>query len=115
VGRIKIKQKVLGKTNRLLPFDTTWSAPKITQPKILRCRGNAFIELLLLNNKEDTQTEPQAQISNSSSTLPTFFDAETCLRNRYLAMIGGIHFTESLPCNDRRDTHTDTQNDGRGL
>jgi hypothetical protein len=26
---------------------------------------------------------------------------------------GGIHFTEPLPSNDRRDTHTDTQTDDR--
>jgi hypothetical protein len=30
-------------------------------------------------------------------------------------MKGGIHFTEPLPRNDRRDTHTDTQIDGRDL
>jgi hypothetical protein len=27
-------------------------------------------------------------------------------------MKGGIYFTESLPINDRRNTHTDTQTDG---
>jgi hypothetical protein len=30
-------------------------------------------------------------------------------------MKGGIHFTEPLPSNDRRDIHTDTQTDGRDL
>jgi hypothetical protein len=28
---------------------------------------------------------------------------------------GVIHLTEPLPSNDRRDTHTDTQTDGRDL
>jgi hypothetical protein len=29
--------------------------------------------------------------------------------------VRGIHFTEPLPNNDRRDTHTDTQTDGEGF
>jgi hypothetical protein len=41
--------------------------------------------------------------------LRVFFAAGTCLPNRCLATKGGIHFTESLPNNDTRDTHIDTQ------
>jgi hypothetical protein len=47
--------------------------------------------------------------------LLLFVGAETCLRSRCLATKGGLYFTEPLPSNDRRDTHTDTQNDRRGL
>jgi hypothetical protein len=34
---------------------------------------------------------------------------------RCVAMKGGIHVTEQLPSNDRTDTYTDTQTDGRDL
>jgi hypothetical protein len=33
----------------------------------------------------------------------------------YLATRGRIQFTETLPSNDRRDTRTDTQTEGRDL
>jgi hypothetical protein len=36
-------------------------------------------------------------------------------RERCLATKGEIQFTEPLPSNDRRDTHTDTQTGGRNL
>jgi hypothetical protein len=44
-----------------------------------------------------------------------FNAAGGCLPSRYLAPKGGIRLTEPLPCNSRRDTHTDTQTDGRDL
>jgi hypothetical protein len=40
---------------------------------------------------------------------------QVSLPSRCLAMKGGIHFTKPLPNNNRRDTHTDTQTDGRNL
>jgi hypothetical protein len=42
--------------------------------------------------------------------LHAFVATGTCLPSRCLAMKIGIHFTESLPSNDRRDT--DIQTDG---
>lgn len=39
----------------------------------------------------------------------------TCLPSRCLAIKGGIHVTEPLPSNGRRDINTDTQTDGRDL
>jgi hypothetical protein len=53
--------------------------------------------------------------SNNSSTVALFVATGTCLPSRCLAKKGRIHFTERLPSNDRRDTHTDTQTDGRDL
>jgi hypothetical protein len=46
--------------------------------------------------------------------LHVFFAAGTCLPSRCLAPNGGIHLTEPFPCNDRRDTITDTQTDWGG-
>jgi hypothetical protein len=40
--------------------------------------------------------------------LLVFVAAGTCLPSRCLAMKVDKHFTEPLPSNDRRDTHTDT-------
>jgi hypothetical protein len=37
-----------------------------------------------------------------------FVTAGTCLPSRGLAIKGGIHFTEPLPSNDKRITHTHT-------
>jgi sulfite exporter TauE/SafE len=42
-----------------------------------------------------------------------FVAAGTCLQSHCLGMKGGLHFSEPLPSNDRWDTHTDTQTDGR--
>jgi hypothetical protein len=47
--------------------------------------------------------------------LHVHYVAGTCLQNRCLAMIEWVHFTEPFPNNDRRDTHTDAQTDGRNL
>jgi hypothetical protein len=40
--------------------------------------------------------------------LLIFVATGTCLPNRCLASRGAIHLTETLPCNDRRDSHTET-------
>jgi hypothetical protein len=47
--------------------------------------------------------------------LRLFVAAGTCIPNHCLAPKGGTHLTEQLPSNDRRDTHRDTQTDGRDL
>jgi hypothetical protein len=53
----------MGRTDRLLSFDTTRTAKKMTPPTVLRCRGNVFTDLLPLS--EDTaRTENDA--ANSS-------------------------------------------------
>jgi hypothetical protein len=39
--------------------------------------------------------------------LRVFVAAGTCLPSRCLAPEKGIHLTEPLPCNARRDTHID--------
>jgi hypothetical protein len=46
-----LKQEVLGRTNRLLSFDT-WTAQKTTPPTIPRFRGNVFTEPLPSNDKK---------------------------------------------------------------
>jgi hypothetical protein len=44
--------------------------------------------------------------------LRVFVVARTCLPSRCLAMKGGIHYTEPIPCNDGVDSCTYTQTDG---
>jgi hypothetical protein len=44
-----------------------------------------------------------------------FVAAGTFLLSRCLVTKGGMHLTEPLPNNDRRDTHTDTLVNGRDL
>jgi hypothetical protein len=53
--------------------------------------------------------------SKNYSTFSVFVAAGTFLPNSCLATEGEIHFTEPLRSNDTRDTHTDTQTDGRDL
>jgi hypothetical protein len=43
---------------------------------------------------------------NSCSVASIFFTTGTCLSGLCLAMKGGIYFTEPLPSNGRRHTHT---------
>jgi hypothetical protein len=45
------EQEILGRINRLLSFDTTWTPQKTTPPIILRFRGNVFTELLPNNDR----------------------------------------------------------------
>jgi hypothetical protein len=47
--------------------------------------------------------------------LHIFFASRTCLPCLCLAKKGGMQFTEPLPSNDKSNTHTDTQTDGRDL
>jgi hypothetical protein len=47
--------------------------------------------------------------------LRVFIATGTCSLIRLLEMKQGIQFTEPLLTNDRRDTNTDTQTDGRDL
>jgi hypothetical protein len=48
--------QVLGRTNRLLSFDTTRAAQKTTRPTILRYRGNVFTEPLPSNDRGYTDS-----------------------------------------------------------
>jgi hypothetical protein len=45
------KQEFLGRTNRLLSFDMTWTAYKTTPPITLRFREQVFNELLCSNDR----------------------------------------------------------------
>jgi hypothetical protein len=60
-------------------------------------------------------TDPHTKAYNSSSIVACIHCPRDVLRSSYLATKGRIHFTEPLPSNDRRDTNTDTQTDGRDL
>jgi hypothetical protein len=51
--------------------------------------------------------------SNNSSTVSCIRCAGMCLPSRYLVKERGIHFTEPLSSNDRRDTRADTQTDAQ--
>jgi hypothetical protein len=106
----RIIQDVLGRTNRLLSFDTTRTAQKTTPP-ILRCRGNVFTGLLprTIGGYTDRPTDSPliTHGPHRKWCVQQFFYC--CIRCR------GSVFTEPLPSNDKRDTHTDTQTDGRDL
>jgi hypothetical protein len=47
-----LQQEVLGRINRLLPFETTPTAKKMTPPTIPLCRGNVFTEPLPDNDRD---------------------------------------------------------------
>jgi hypothetical protein len=103
------------KTNLLLSFDMTWTTQKTTTPPILCCHGTVFIKLLPSNDMgihRQTLRHPSPTII---LLLRVFVDAGTCLPSRCLESIGGIQFPQPFPSNDKRDTNTDTQTDGRKL
>jgi hypothetical protein len=114
-------EEVLGRTNRLHPFDTTQTAYKPRLPTTLRYRGNVFTELLPSNNRgctdKPTDTDrKESGVSNNSSIVACLFVAVvTCLPTRCLAPNKEIHLTEPLSCNVRSDPHRETRTDGRDL
>jgi hypothetical protein len=77
----------------------------MTPPTILCCPGNVFTELLTNNDVGiHRHTSPTILL-----LLRIFVAVETCLPSRWLVNKVGIHFSEPLPSNNRRDTHTDTR------
>jgi hypothetical protein len=73
---------------------------------------NNFIvtELLPSNNKGiHLKTERQTILL----LVHVFIAKGTCLPRSCLAIKEGVQFTKALPSNDRKDTYTDTQTDGR--
>jgi hypothetical protein len=111
LNQIKNKQ-VLGRENSLISFDTSRTAQKTTPPAILRCRGNVFTEFLH-NNDRRIHRQTYRHTHRPILLLRIFVAEGTSLPSRCLSIKGGIHFIYPLPSNDRRDTHTDTQTDGR--
>jgi hypothetical protein len=61
----------------------------------------------------DKTWTPKKMTRPTILSLCIFVATEMCLPSRCLAPNRGTHLTEPLPCNDRRDTHTDTQINGR--
>jgi hypothetical protein len=51
------QHKILGRTTRLLSFDTTRTTKKTALPTILRCKRNVFTEPLPSNDRRDTYTD----------------------------------------------------------
>jgi hypothetical protein len=108
------EKKVLGRTNRLLSFHTR-TAQKTTST-ILSCRGNVFIELLPSTDRGIHRPTNSPRIKTRTAQkltsltililLHVFVAEGTCLPSSFLAA-KGIHFTEPLPSNDRKDTNTD--------
>jgi hypothetical protein len=110
-----LKLEVVGRTNRLLSFDTTRTAQETTPPTILPCSGNVLTELLPSNDRMIHRQTHRHTRPTTLLLLRVYVATGTFSPSRCLAMKGGIQFTESFPSNDRRDTHTDTQTDGRDL
>jgi hypothetical protein len=108
------KQEVLGRTNRLLSFDTMRTAEKTTSPTILFAAGTSLPSsyLLIIGGPIWTQRHKSLTIL---LLLLVFIAAGTCLPNRCLSSKKGIDFTKLFPSNERKNTHTDTQTDGKDL
>jgi hypothetical protein len=105
-------QQVLGRTNRICSFDTT--RDRIENDASINCHGNAFTELLPSNDSGIHRQTYRHTRPTIILLLCVFIAEGTCLPSRCLAT-GGIHFTEPLPSNKRRNTHIGTQTDGRDL
>jgi hypothetical protein len=93
IRKVKTKLEVLGRTTRLLSFDTIRASKKETPPTILRCHGNAFTEPLPSNDRmihRETNRISFILTDRRETTPPTI------LRCR------GNVFAKPLPSNDRR-------------
>jgi hypothetical protein len=99
----------------LVSFDTTLTAWKTTPPTILRRHRNVFIEFLPSNDTGIHRQTHRHTLRTIFLLLRVSVAAGTYLKDRCLSMKGGIYFTEPLSSNDGRDSHTDTQTDGRDL
>jgi hypothetical protein len=88
-------------------------------PTFLHCCGNVFTELLPSSDRGIHRQNHRLTFDNTQITykmmylkilllLLVFIAAVTCLPSPCLKLKGGIHLTELLHCNNRRDTHTDT-------
>jgi hypothetical protein len=86
-SRTLCKQGILGRTNRFLSFDATWTALQMTPQRILYFLGKVFNELL----HKKLQENPQTHVSSNSSTVAS----DICRGNV---------FTEPLPSIKRMDT-----------
>jgi hypothetical protein len=104
-------KKILGKTNRLLSFDMTWTAKKTTPATIIRCRGNVFTELLPTKDRgihRDPQTllwwntTAQKNDASNNSSIVAFVAAGTSLPSCYLPRIGGYTETHRLSFDETR-------------
>jgi hypothetical protein len=82
----------------------TQAAQKMMPPTILCCHRNIFTKLSPSIERIHKQTHRYK--CPARLFFHVFVAVETCLLSHCLAMKGGIHFTESLPSNDRRDTQT---------
>jgi hypothetical protein len=95
-------------------------------PKILCCYGNVFTELLPTNDRgihrqthtlsfHNTWTAKKMMRPVILLLLRIFGAVGTCSLSRCLPAKEEIHFTKPLPGNNKGDTRTDTQTDGRDL
>jgi hypothetical protein len=88
----KRNQEVLGRTNSLLSFRTTWLPLKPTPPIIFRFHGHVFTESLPSNDMGiHRHTRPENLL-----LLCVFFASGTRLPSRYLATILGYTYTHRL-------------------
>jgi hypothetical protein len=106
---MQFREEVLGRSSRLLSFETAHTAEETTPLIFLRCRGSIFTELLPSNDRGIHWQTQRHTRSTILLLLRVFTSEGRYLASCCLAMKGGIHFTEPLPSNDRGCTyrHTD--------
>jgi hypothetical protein len=80
-----MQTKILGRTNRLLSYDTTRNAQETTPPTILRSRGNFFKELLPSNDR-GIYRQIHRHARPTILLLHISFASGTCLPSCCLAM-----------------------------
>jgi hypothetical protein len=79
------RQEVLGRNNRLLSFDKTRTAQRVTPQKCLPRCGNVFTEPLPSNKKGVHRQTHRDMRPTTLLLLRVFVAAETYLQNRCLA------------------------------
>jgi hypothetical protein len=115
-----------GRTNCLLSFDMTWTTQKTMPAIILYSCRNVFTKLLPSNNSglliqthrlsfDKLRIAYKITCPTILLSLHAFLAMGMCLPSHCIAPKGVIRLIQPLPCNHRRDTHTDTQADRRDL
>jgi hypothetical protein len=86
---------------------------------VAKIQGEQINKKLKIKKQEIVRSTNRLLSSNmartaKNTTLQQFFvSARKCLPSSYLATKRGIDFSEPLPNNDLRDTHRETETDGK--
>jgi hypothetical protein len=104
--------QVLGRTNRLLSFDTKRTAQKVTPPIIFIAAGmflpSCYLATIGGHTERPIVSPSIRHRPHRKSRIQQFFYCCVYSFRRHV-------FTDPLPSKDRGDTHWDTQTNGRDL